>query len=365
MLGQRNLLSWAAGFGAATLFTLVVATQNFVVLAQAGRPLPWLALAAGELPVWYSWVLLMPLIVRLTRRYPPLRQRGRNFVIHVIIGLAATLLVITVTTFLRQWIPGMYPPGIPFHLVVLRTFLNSYIMFVPIYAALVASVLAWSYQQDTQRRELQQHRLEFELARSQLDALRMQIHPHFLFNTLHAISGLMIDDVPAARKMIRRLSELLRVALEDAPDEVPLHDELQFLQQYVEIQQMRFAYRLTVTRDVEPAAHAVLVPRFLLQPLVENSIKHGVAAHRRSGVVQVTASVAGNVLAIEVADDGPGLRDSPAPRTGTGVGLRNTRARLLHTYGDAHRFEIANRESGGAIVRITVPARTRTHALES
>jgi LytS/YehU family sensor histidine kinase len=198
--------------------------------------------------------------------------------------------------------------------------------------------------------------LEAQLAEARLDALRMQLHPHFLFNTLHAISALMARDVPAARRMMTRLSDLLRFSLEqEVTDEVPLAEELDFLDRYVEIQRARFPDRLHVEMDVEPDAQAALVPRFMLQPLVENAIRHGIDRRPGGGRVVVRARVNDHRLKIEVEDNGPGFPSGADYREG--VGLRSTRARLEHLYGGGGELDLAAAPGGGALVRVVIPVR--------
>jgi LytS/YehU family sensor histidine kinase len=183
----------------------------------------------------------------------------------------------------------------------------------------------------------------------------MQLQPHFLFNTLHSISALMHRDVEAADRMLTRLSDLLRLTLESASTpEVPLSRELDFLDAYLEIQQTRFEERLEVVRDIDPLALDALVPNLLLQPLVENAIRHGVANRTTGGRVEISARRENGRLTLSVRDDGPGL----SPNAGQGVGLSNTRARLEHLYGEAQSLALANDPAGGVRVTVVAPYRS-------
>ena len=195
------------------------------------------------------------------------------------------------------------------------------------------------------------------MVQSQLQVLKSELHPHFLFNTLHAISTLMHRDVGAADRMLARLSDLLRHSLEHiGQQETTLQAELEFLALYVEIEQMRFGDRLSVDVDAAPETLELAVPAFLLQPLVENAIRHAVAPRAAGGAVEIQASRFDDTLRIEVRDDGPGFPAGPARN---GIGLSNTRARLEQLYGASHRFELANLDapSQGALCRIELPAR--------
>jgi two-component sensor histidine kinase len=213
--------------------------------------------------------------------------------------------------------------------------------------------LATSFSRATEERE----QLEARLARAQLQSLRLQLHPHFLFNTLNTINALIGTDRHAAERVISGLSELLRMSLSSASEqEVTLAKELELLAHYIEIQQIRFQDRLTVNFRIDPDARYALVPNLMLQPLVENAIRHGIAPRAAPGHVIVTAAKRGNRLELSVVDDGVGEKATRDHRDG--VGLGNTRARLLSLYGSDHRFEAGGGSTGGFTVRIEIPYRT-------
>jgi signal transduction histidine kinase len=196
------------------------------------------------------------------------------------------------------------------------------------------------------------------LMEARLVSLKLQLHPHFLFNTLNTITALISTDPQGAERMVTGLSELLRLSLRNAGEqEVPLARELELLAHYVDIQQIRFADRLSVRVDVEPEARQALVPNLILQPLVENAIRHGIAPRATRGRIEVRAARRDGVLALEVRDDGVGLRPAAGLRRGEGIGLSNTEARLRHLYGDRHRFELRSGEGGGFTVAIEIPFR--------
>jgi LytS/YehU family sensor histidine kinase len=223
-----------------------------------------------------------------------------------------------------------------------------------IYFAILGFGEALRHYRAARAREVRESRLEARLAQAQLHALRGQLHPHFLFNTLHIISALMTREPHTARRMITRLSDLLRLSLEDdGRHEVTLEEELEFLDRYVDIQKQRFGERLEISYDVEPRARRVLVPRLLLQPLVENSIVHGLSRQEGIGRVNVLGRIADGVLRLAVLDNGPGIGATVTE----GIGLGNTRERLRQHYGDGAHFEIENRAEGGLVVRIMLPGR--------
>jgi LytS/YehU family sensor histidine kinase len=216
---------------------------------------------------------------------------------------------------------------------------------------------AVNYYQKFRERELRASQLEVQVAQSQLQVLKMQLHPHFIFNTLNTISALIHESPDEADEMVARLGDLLRKTLETTDlHEVPFKEELDFLKHYLDIEQTRFHDRLKVTMAVAPDTLDGLVPSLILQPLVENSIRHGIAPRPEGGYIKITAWRDSSMLRLEVEDDGPGLC-SNAPLK-EGVGLTNTRARVRSLYGDEHRVTLRNAATGGLVVNLTVPFRT-------
>ncbi len=206
------------------------------------------------------------------------------------------------------------------------------------------------------RLEMQAAQLREGLATAQLDTLRAQLNPHFLFNTLNSISVLMTEDVAAANQMLLRLADLLRASLTTAAtQEVELGQELDFLRGYVEIEQARLQDRLAVRIEVDPAALDARVPSMILQPLVENAIRHGIAPRVGPGTIEIRAARAGGHLELQICDDGRGM--AAASKPGLGLGLSTTRARLERLYGRAHRFDLSDGERGGLVVSISIAAR--------
>jgi signal transduction histidine kinase len=226
---------------------------------------------------------------------------------------------------------------------------------VATYATAWHERLATTFFQVSHERE----RLAARLAQAQLQSLKLQLQPHFLFNTLNTITALIGTDPQAAERMVSGLSELLRLSLRNAGEqEVPLGRELEVLEHYLEIQQIRFPDRLGVTFAVDPEVRQALVPNFILQPLVENAIRHGISPRATPGRIEVGAVRRDGVLALRVSDDGVGLHPAAGVRRGEGIGLSNTEARLRHLYGPRHRFELQSGSPGGFTVLIEIPFRS-------
>jgi signal transduction histidine kinase len=224
------------------------------------------------------------------------------------------------------------------------------------YLGIVAAGLARAYSLRYRARREQATRLETQLAEARLDALRRQLDPHFLFNTLNAVSALVERDPRGVRRMIARLSDLLRHSFEGGGDaETPLRDELALLGRYVDIMQVRFQGRLAVDMQIDARTLVALVPTFILQPLVENAIKHGIEGRTEPGRIEIVAALEGGVVVLRVHDDGPGPDSAPTPIERGGVGLRNTRARLRELYGDAARFALDRDPRGGTVAEIRLP----------
>jgi len=228
------------------------------------------------------------------------------------------------------------------------------------YWIVVFGCLGWHYYQAYRERERQAAALATELVQARLQALRMQINPHFLFNTLNTISALIHENPDAADRMIVRLSELLRRTLDRGDvQEVPLREEIEFLKSYLEIEQMRFPDRLTVTFDIEPKTHELLVPHLILQPLVENALRHGIMPREEAGRIEISARlIEGRHLELQVRDNGNGLSPANGTPGRAGIGLKNVRSRLAQLYGGAQEFTLDNASGGGVEARIRIPCCT-------
>jgi len=316
-----------------------------------------------EIPYWVLWAAMAPLVFRITRRFPLGREKwlGNAFV-HIVacflltVGHRFVYLPICWLLYVDAYrkIPtlfGLYSSDLFFNL---PTGFMSYGTIL-----LVSNVI--DYYERYQAGQLHASQLEAQLAQAQLQALRMQLQPHFLFNTLNSISALQLTDVQAANAMTARLGDFLRLTLDNAgTQEVTLRQEMEFLRCYLEIERVRFQDRMKVTVDVDPEALDARVPNLILQPIVENAIKFAVIMRTAAGHIQIRARRVNGFLRVQVEDDGPGLqlpRNSNRATRG-GVGLTNTEARLRQLYGSAHRFELGNAPDGGLLVTMEIPIGT-------
>jgi LytS/YehU family sensor histidine kinase len=238
-----------------------------------------------------------------------------------------------------------------------RNFLMNGSDDIFIYWSIVFVVQAWMYYQRYRDRELRTSVLESQLAKAQLQALKVQLHPHFLFNTLNSISELMHEDVRGAERMITRLSDLLRITLENlGTQEITLREEMDFVRGYLEIEQTRFHDRLQVSYDVAPETLDVRVPNLLLQPIVENAVRHGISKSSKSGLIQIKSERQGDRVILTVRDNGPGLKSNGHSQSSNfGIGLSTTRTRLQFLYGGDHSLALNNLAAGGLEVRMNVP----------
>ncbi len=234
------------------------------------------------------------------------------------------------------------------HAAVLKSRTN-----VPIYWVVVSIVHALTYYRRSQERERKAVELEARLADAKLHALRMQLHPHFLFNTLNAISTLVHRDPRAADEMIGNLSELLRATLDTSEPEIPLHQELSFLDRYLEIQQVRFGDRLRIEKVIDATALDAQVPTLILQPLVENAMRHGIEPQTTPGLVRIVARRVGDALHLTIHDNGTPAK--PGPKSREGIGLPNTRARLQEMYGNLGCLTLTSASEGGFTVDLEIP----------
>jgi LytS/YehU family sensor histidine kinase len=295
---------------------------------------------------WWLWAVLTPIVVWLARRYPlhgP--RRLRHLPVHVAAGAAIALAKTATDRATYAMLTGFWPYWLA----------STLALHFFVYAAVVAAAHGIEYYRRSHERE----QLEARLAETRLQLLSMQLQPHFLFNTLNTIAELVHDDPDTADRMITGLSDLLRRTLDvGAAQEIPLRDELGLLETYLDIQRIRFGDRLDVDVRAPDAIGDIPVPVLLLQPLVENAIRHGLAVHAQAGRIQIDARQSGAALLIDIVNDGPagvlppGSR--PPPRGG-GVGLGNTQARLEALYGAESHLELTRLAGGGARVSVRIP----------
>lgn len=331
----------AAFFGSQTLL-------SYPSPAPPNAP-PQIAYFAAAFCDWITWALLAPFIIPIAHRFPLGRDHWRRTVaLHV--GAAILFAVLKLTI---RWEIGQLFPWIPTAAQLPRLLTAQLHLSLATYFVIAGAVMASDYYRSFREREMRATQLEARLAVAQLDALRTQLHPHFLFNTLHAISALVGDaQTSAANRAISRLSDLLRMTLDSAnTHEIPLRRELEFIACYLELQQLRFEERLTVDLEFAPNTLDLLVPAMILQPIVENAIRHGISPRVSGGTLRIGSAAQDSTLVLTVQDDGPGLPKG-APE---GVGLRNTRARLQQLYGARHSLSLDSNGSAGLRVTVKIP----------
>ncbi len=360
---RRPAAAWVLLLAMWTAFALIIATQHYLSLRDAERPVEWLPLFGRQAQLWGTWALLAPLVFAAARRFPVAPGNVlRGVMLHVPLAIGFILLHALITgpvVTLLGWYPlagsSSYTTAGSMFVFVLRANVGANLL---VYALLVALYHVITYGSTARAREVRASQLEAQLARARLDVLQMQLQPHFLFNTLHAVSALMERDTAAARRMLTQLSDLLRLSLTD-PDtqEVRVEEEISFLGRYIDIQRMRFHDRLAVDVEVDAAAQQGMVPRLVIQPLVENAIRHGIATRTGPGRVAVAVHRRDGELHLSVTDNGRGLPPGGMQSLRLGVGLRNTVARLQHLYGERGRFELTNAPDGGTVAHISIPYR--------
>jgi signal transduction histidine kinase len=343
----RYLGIWAAWLAVA----VVTAFQTYAA-GFAGGPKLALGQALVNGLIWYSaWAALTPGVVRVARAFADERRLGRLLAIHLAFGLLFSVLHAALYSAMNAMI-YFRAPWAPWSNALLITKLATSIhVHLMIYAILVAIVLGARAYRTMRDREVAEARLEAQLAEAETAALRAQVQPHFLFNTLNAISALVPDDPIVAQRLIARLGDLLRLSIDQhRSQQSALADELAFTDTYLAIEEARLRERLRIVRDIAPGLETVQVPALLLQPLVENAVRHGIAPSIEGGTLTIEAKPADDMLRISIADDGKG-----ADTIREGVGLGNARLRLRQLHGERQSLEIDTAPGEGFRVTILVP----------
>jgi len=336
---------WLFGLAIWIVLGLLSAAQGATWRIYAGRPVPWGTIVPTSLADWLTCGMFTPAFYWMVRRFPIRGERWWS-VLPIHLGASLVMVVLKVTAYTPLY--GLLNPteNRTWSMILLGGFFADMLA----YWASIGVIHAIEYYRESRERQLEATRLA-------LENLRTQLQPHFLFNTLQSISTLIYRDQPAADRMLTQLSDLLRLSLRNTGvQEVPLSEELAFLERYLAIMRTRFGDRLVIGVDVPAGAMAALVPSLVLQPIVENAIEHGMADRPDIGHVSVRVTRDGPSLQLEVSDDGPGLAGAP-PSTGNGIGLANTRERLARLYGDSGRIETFSENGRGVTVRLTIPLR--------
>jgi two-component system, LytTR family, sensor kinase len=359
LVKSRHWIKWAFIFACWTAFALFFASQTYLLQARFGRPLEWQRVLVLWLLCGYSWFILTPFVLKLANRFPLERGRLRTSIpTQLIASSVFSVLSLTIFNVASRSILKRDGRSATFWEDLQNLVIGEFHTELLVYWAIIGIVNSLNYYRKYRERELKASQLEARLVESQLEALRAQLHPHFLFNTLNSISVLMRKDVELADRMLLQLSGLLRATLtKDTAHEIPLRKELEFLERYLEIEQTRFQDRLTVRMLIDPGALDGMVPQLIFQPLVENALRHGIADRESGGVIEIVAGKDNGRISLQVRDNGPGIFPSEREFI-EGVGLANTRARLDHLYGCEGCFEWRNADQGGLIVTATLPFHT-------
>jgi two-component system, LytTR family, sensor kinase len=348
-----SAMFWLVGFGAWTALALLATMQTAMSFSMRGQPIEWPRLLAWRAIDWYSCALFVPPFLWLVRRWPLERATWpRRLPMYIGVTLIATIAKYALLFSLQSHFIGTARSQ-SFGMVLAGNAISELMIFW----AVVGVLHAVEFYRRYREREALTLELRAQLSQSQLDVLRAQLHPHFLFNVLNAATVLVHRDPDAADAMLTRLGELLRHALRSDPrHETPLREELELLDRYLDIMRTRFGDRLTVRRTIPADVESALVPTFVLQPLVENALEHGVDRVEGSGCVEIDAARDGDSLVLAVRDNGAGERTDA--HAGLGIGLTNTRARLAALYGDAASLVLRPRSGAGTEVVLRLPFRS-------
>ncbi len=352
---MRRFLQWALIFLAWTLIVVTFTVQAYVFAVARGRPDNFWHEFLAASSDWYIWAALTPLVLFFCRRFRITSDNWLSAVpVHLAVGILISFLQLAIQVRLNYIINPGYKMGYWRVLYFFATFKGHINLLT--YWVIVALNHGFYYYEQSRARELAWSRMETDLANAQLQVLNMQLHPHFLFNTLNSISTLISDDPRTARQMVLKLSDLLRASLNkiDQPA-VPLQQELELLECYISIEQTRFKDRLVIEKEIAPSALVCEVPTMILQPLVENAVRHGIGKHRHADHISIVAQRINGRLLLEVRNC-IGSVENGGSAPARGIGLTNTRARLEQLYSSQHSFEIANREGGGVAVKLSLPA---------
>jgi sensor histidine kinase YesM len=343
---SRRAMAALLIFAASTVAGIYFATQlAYAYPPPIGRPLG--DALAINLTYYYLWGLCVPVVVWVAKRFRFEKEKWVALaLIHLVSAVVVTVAQIVAAELVLRTLTDVRQMSASLRSAIADNFHSS----APTYFVILFGYYAFDYYVKYRDRELR-------LTQAQLQALKMQLNPHFLFNTLNTISSLMYTDIEAADAMMTRLSELLRLTLEkEGVQEVTLKEEMEILERYLDIERIRFEERLRVSMAIQPETLHARLPNFSLQPLVENAIRHGIATRPEGGRLEISAERTRDMLQITLRDDGPGL-SAPSPRR-EGIGVTNTRARLAQLYGASHRFEMENAPGGGLLVTLAVPFHT-------
>jgi two-component system, LytTR family, sensor kinase len=356
---RSRLMRLALIWGIWTFIGLVFTLQSYFTSFRSEKPAPLIDSFYVQMTWSYLWALATPLVLCAATRLPIERNNWiRSALLHIPLSVVLSG-CLTAIGHVSLWLYWGWGQNRPFSFERMGRFVvANFSEGIGIYLLIALTSYAFSYYRRYREGQLKTLQLEAQLSQAQLQALKMQLHPHFLFNTLHSISALLNKDTQAARKMITRLGDFLRLTLDNSgSQEVTLQQEIEFLSCYLEIERIRFQDRLVTHLNVAHQTLDAKVPNLILQPIVENAIRHGIAPRSTKGLIEIEAERLNGTLRIQVRDNGPGL---PVHRTSDelfqkGVGLANTETRLERLYGSNHVFQFDNSPLGGLVVTLEIP----------
>lgn len=348
-------VDWRLAVTCAVVLTVVFSIQQWATGGTRNLPMSFSTAFERQGVIWLSWLILTPLVIAVARRYPVFEAPRKRWLVWQI--LFATVFAVThslLVSIIRHAL------GVALVDNVIEGALNLIISqpgrnFLT-YAFIATAYHALAYHRAVRERDLRAARLEVDLAEAKLSSLESRLRPHFLFNTLNAIVALVRENPTGAEMMIGQLSDLLRASLKADPTrEIPLDEEMRLAEQYLAIEQVRFQDRLHVSLEATDAAKRAYVPQLILQPLVENAVRHGIAPRESGGSVWVRAEQPNGRLRIVVEDDGIGMGNAPSPQAGNGLGLGGVKSRLAHLYGAEQTVSVSPRIPTGTRVVIELP----------
>jgi two-component sensor histidine kinase len=343
---------WLLSFVSWLVIAVLVVTQRHVGNVQQNLPSNWEEIFRNWLPRFAVWALISPVVLWLSARF---LMGGQMLTRNIARNAVASVATAAFAALLHSSIICLFWPHPSWWKHVQKMLYADFIGGALTYWALAGATHAWIYYFRFRERELLAARLDAQLRQSELQMLRSQLNPHFLFNSLNTITVLMREDLAKAEQLMVKLSALLRSMLSvSAGSELPLQRELELLENYIALEQSRFGDRLRVTMEISPEASGAAVPTMILHPMVENAIRHGLTPRKGAGAIAVRAFRRTDDLVLEVIDDGVGWGDAAAT-SGHGIGLTNTRSRLEKLYDKRHSLEIESPEGKGSCVRIVMP----------
>ncbi len=351
---KRNIKILGISLAAFFILSVLYAGELYIAYVLRGREVDFITKVRYDLWAWMPWAFFVPIIIWLGQRFSLSR---REWLIPVVIHSAASVFFPVLQSFITYVYIDIYCGGNDWNLSTFGTFLfGTFFLMIFTYWIIIAIVYIVEYQKKYREHELNTSQMEAKLAQAQMKNLKAQLQPHFLFNTLHTISGLMFKDVLSANKMIAQLSNLLRFSLDRTEEhEVELSKELEFVDLYLNIQKTRFKGKLDIVTEIESGTLNAKVPSLLLQPLVENAIVHGISPHKQAGEIKIISTIKDDMLKIEIHDNGKGMESKNIDGVLCGLGIKNTLERLKQLYQENYRFNLEDSDLGGLMVVVELP----------